>query len=60
MRSTNGGAYEKIDTVTSKTYFDYSVTSGNTYRYKIYAYKTNGTITARSVASNASDKVVAK
>ncbi len=60
MRSVNGGSYTKVATVSTRGYYDYDVTSGNTYRYKVYAYKTNGKITARSIISNASDKIVKK
>ncbi len=60
MRSVNGGSYTKVATVSTRGYYDYDVTSGNTYRYKVYAYKTNGKITARSIISNASAKIVKK
>ncbi len=60
MRSVNGKAYTKVATVSTKGYYDYDVTAGNTYSYKVYAYKTNGKITARSIISNASDTITKK
>ncbi len=40
-RSTNGGNYEFLTSVPANTeyYLDTSVTAGNTYTYRVYAYK---------------------
>ena len=62
-RSTNGGSYSKVKTITSKStvsWTDSSVKPGRVYRYKIKAYTTSGSTTVYSTSYSSVKKVTAK
>ena len=62
-RSTNGGSYKKVKTISSNStvsWTDTSVVAGRVYRYKIQSYKKSGSTTAYSSSYSSVKKVTAK
>ena len=62
-RSTNGGSYSKVKTISSNStvsWTDTSVKPGRVYRYKIRAYKKSGSTTVYSSSYSSVKKVTAK
>ncbi|MGN0437421.1 MAG: glycoside hydrolase family 9 protein [Lachnospiraceae bacterium] len=52
-RSTNGGTFVKVATLTGQVFYDKKVENGKKYQYKIMAYKMVSGITYRSAMSGA-------
>ena len=62
-RSTNGGSYSKVKTISSSSttsWTDSSVKPGRVYRYKIRSYKKSGSTTVYSSSYSSVKKVTAK
>ena len=62
-RSTNGGSYELVKTITSNTtvkWTDKTVSTGTVYKYKIKAYYKSGSTTVKSASYSNAKKVITR